>query len=129
MEEYLQAVKTAYAQGIELIHEIQGWTRIKTDSEAINCFRRPNPESKFDMFKGDMFYDKPPSVVSRYIFDNFTEINNELMSDVFEYWKDVERYSKDAKVVANLLKGKGPFLPRDGVVVVVYLDLGNDTYA
>ena len=93
MEEYVQAAKSAYAKGIELIQDIQGWTRIATDSELVNCFRRPNPERKYDIFKGEIYYDKPPSVVSRYIFDNFTEINNDLMSHMFDYWRVVQQYS------------------------------------
>ena len=105
MEEYLAKAKSVYTEGLELIHDIQGWTRIETDSELVNCFRRPSPENNFDIFKGEIYYEKPPNVVSRYIFDNFTAINNELMSEMFDYWRDVQKYGENCVVITNLLKG------------------------
>jgi hypothetical protein len=105
-----------------------GWNNVDSGSEEVYCFRRPN-DTDFDTFKADMFVDKPPQAIARYIFENWGAINEEFNEEDVEEFKEVKRLNEDVAIYQVLTKPHGVVSGRQLLVSAVYLDLGNSTYA
>ncbi len=60
-----------------------GWTKVEAESTEVSCFRRPSEDSSVDTFKAELFYEKAPNAVSRYIYENWGTLNHDLQPEEF----------------------------------------------
>jgi hypothetical protein len=106
-----------------------GWTKVEADSTEVSCFRRPSEDSSVDTFKAELFYEKAPNAVSRYIYENWGTLNRELQPEEFSAYEVLSTFNEDARLVYSSMKPKGPVDARDTVAFNAYLDLGDNVYA
>ena len=108
---------------------MHGWEQIEIEDTEVVCFQRPNPDTLFDSFKADVFIDVPPETVARYLFNNWTVLNNELNADVSSY--DILQKVNDEIHILDMQTGSQNELvvKRHFKLIGVFLELGNSTFA
>ena len=99
-----------------------------TVKEDIVCYKRSNPDTNLHTFKAEVYYNRPPSQVARYLYDNWETLNHELMPDTLVEFRVLKEYNENVKTSYSKVKVPGPVSPRDTTSVTVFLDLGG-TYA
>ena len=129
LEEYLTKAQAVYEEGIKVIQDMTGWDKLDYESATVTCSKRFNEETSFATLKADMFFDKPPATVARYMFDNWGDLNIELNPDDINIYRREAQLNEDVQVWYAQSKPIGPMQARDFVLCSCYLDLGNDTIA
>jgi hypothetical protein len=128
LEEILPKCQTVYDEGIKVLQDMTGWTKIDSGNEEVTCFRRPN-DTDFDTFKAELFAEKPPRATARFVFENWTALNMELNEQDMESIEVVKSFNDDAKLYFITAREKGIVSSRTFLVGGIFLDLGNDTFA
>jgi hypothetical protein len=128
LADIVASAQTVYDEGIKVIQDMTGWNKIDSGNEEVFCFRRPN-DTDVDTFKAEMFVDKPPRVVARYLFDNWSALNAELNEEDIESFPMVREYNEDVRLYHVITKDKGVVNGRSFLGSACFLDLGNDTIA
>ena len=129
LKEYIEHSKPLFQEGMELIQDMLGWTRVGDESEIINCFRRPNEGSDVDIFKAEVYYDGPVEKVSRWLFDNWGFVNKELTPEDSEKFERIKEFNPNARTSYSLSKPKGPVSACDGVSFGMFLPIGENSFA
>ena len=129
LEEYLAKAQTVYEEGIKLIQDMTGWDKLDYESEKVTCSKRFVEETSFATLKADMFYDKAPETVAKYMFNNWGDLNLELNPDDLEEYRRTATLNDEVHLWYAKSKKIGPIDPRDFAICSVYLNLGNDTFA
>ena len=129
LKSYVQQSMPRFERGIALIQDMTGWTRIGEASGSVTCHRRPNTETGFDIFKAEVYYDRQPKLVGRYLFDNWGKLSLELQPDDVAKFDRVKDFNDDARIGYSASKARGPVSAREGVIFTTWLSFGEETYA
>jgi hypothetical protein len=73
----VDALKQAYERAVEVSQDLSGWNLIG-ELNGIFSYSRPTPGTDLLTLKINFFVDKPPEFISKYIFDNWGDINQEF---------------------------------------------------
>jgi hypothetical protein len=128
LQEIVGRAQSVYEEGIKVIQDMSGWTKIDSGNEEVVCFRRPN-DTSFDTFKAEYFVDKAPQAVARYTFEQWGVLNAELQAEDIESFDCVKKLNDDVSIYHGITKNKGPVDGRSLIVSSIFLDLGNNTFA
>lgn len=128
IEEWFGAATNAYGQGIEIMQDVLGWSKIK-ENNGVAGYQRPNEECNFDSLKVEWYADKPASSISRYIFENVHTLNESLNPENIASFKIIKEINDNVRVYSVQLHPMGPVSSRFLTTVAVYLDLGDGKFA
>ena len=87
----------------EMYRDLNAWKKI-VESEGVTCSRRPNSHSDFDTFKADVYLDKSPAAIARYLFDNNESLQERLNGEIMESSQIVNRIADNVKIVHSKIK-------------------------
>ena len=127
LEEWFTAATDAYGKGISIMQDVLGWTKIK-ENEGVAGYQRPNEDADFDSLKVEWYTDKPASEVSRYIFENIAQMNEEMNPENIASFKMIKEINPNVRIYAVQLHPMGPVSSRFLTTVAVYLELGDGKY-
>ena len=122
MQAWVQKAQEAFGMANEMYRDLNAWKKIH-ETEGITCSRRPNSNSDYDTFKADVYLDKSPSALARYMFDNNESNQEQLNGEIMESSKIVNRIAENVKIVHSKIKGKGPVSGRDLVTISLLFEI------
>jgi hypothetical protein len=128
LQAYLAKAQQVYTSAVAIMKDMHGWTKIKEKHEVVS-YTRPTEGTDLFTFKAELYVNKPPAYVSRYLFDNWETLNKDLQPEDIESFTILNQINENVKTVHIKITPKGPVSARDGTGVTVFLDLGNDTFA
>ena len=128
-DSYIKEAQGSYETGITLIQDMSGWDKIQTKNEDVVCMKRLQEEESIAALKAEFYVDKSAEQISRYLYDNWLEINAEMQGKDFGGAESIGKHSDDVGLLRMRLKPKGPVSPREMQFVWVYLSLGEGTFA
>jgi hypothetical protein len=88
----VQRAQTAYALGLEVMKDVNGFTKIYEGNE-VTGYTRANAQTNFNTLKVEYFVNKPPQAVSRYLFENYAALNEEFQEEDIDFFKVVHRFN------------------------------------
>ena len=111
-----------------MLNDMTGWKKLN-DVDGVTGYEKPSDGIEFRTYKADFYINKPPKATSRYVFDNYAELNVELNPEDMEYYREKEKINDNMKIHEVCLGPKGPVYGREISTVSIYLELGDDTFA
>jgi hypothetical protein len=125
LDSFLAQAEQAMDQSNQLYGDL-GWNVL--DSQGNFTVSTKPTEISCDALKVEYYFDKNPLAVGRYIFDHYLELAN-LENDVFDFYREVQRYGSDAFSAHMRVKGQAVVSAREIPIFICYLQLSETTCA
>lgn len=126
--EYINKCRDVYGQAVSDLKNISGWTQV-TESDDVIVSSMQNADSDFKSFKAEVYFNKPPSEVSRYCYDNWPELQKEFQGKEFPTFDVIKKYDENVMTTYAVIHPGAPVSNRLSLHVYIYLPIADTTQA
>ena len=83
----VEAAKIAYEKGLAMLNDMSGWKKLN-DVDGVTGYEKPSDGIEFRTYKADFYINRAPKASSRFVFDNYADLNVELNPEDMEFFRE-----------------------------------------